>query len=313
MAKNKNEIRFNTVETDYRAEVLASSLIEAGQDASSIHIIREQGDRRGVSKDIDRIKKEYADIGFDPVEYLSIYTNRDGIYDSLPEGVFHQPSGAQRQKYREDVLQDMKEHREKEFFARKYFQPFEMILDRLLIHIRLYEHRYNKPYLYNNLTSIFEEHWEILKLLAPAQALFFIKVIPLMEEIAQSFDLAAKVMEMILDCPVHIREGTQSEHPLIPGDTVNLKNWKLGINTVPGKAVAGDNRDIEIILGPASVEKIKRFLPGEINNRILQSLIEMMIPFDRYLQLKYRVNDAEKKFRLSCDTHKAYLGINTRL
>ncbi|MDR1437335.1 MAG: type VI secretion system baseplate subunit TssG [Candidatus Symbiothrix sp.] len=313
MTKNKNKRTPNTIETDYRAELVAANWIEAGQDDSTIHIIRGKGDRRGVSKDIENIKKEYVDIGFDLVEYLSIYANRDGIYDSLPEGVFHQPPGTQRQKQTEDVLREMKERKEEEFFVRKYFQPFEMAFDKLRIRIRLYELRYNKPTLYNNLAGIFEEHWEILKFLTARQAFLFIKTIPLLEEIAQSLGRTAKAMEMILECPVRIQEGKRSRRPLTPSDATSREKWKLGLNTVPGNTAAADNPDLEITLGPAPVEKIKQLLPGKTNSPVLQNLIEMMIPFDRYFRIKYKTNDDEKKFRLSSNTHTACLGINTTL
>jgi hypothetical protein len=308
-----DDFTINTVDTDYRAETLLAGLIENGRDAAETHLIREKGDRRGVLKDIDKVETKYDDAGFDIVEYLCVYTNRKGIYDSLPEGVFHQSSNPKRQKSQEEILHEIKTQREEEFFARKYFQPFEMVLDKILVDIQRYEQKYNKPHLYQNLTGMFEEYWDILKYLTTAQALLFIKAIPVMEDISRSLDSTAKVMEIILDCPVSIREGKKSEHRLTSGEATGLGKWRLGVNAIVGKSVAGDSVDLEITVGPASPEKIKGFLPGQINDRILKSLIELTVPFDRYTAVKYRVTETEKKFRLSGDTHKAWLGINTTI
>jgi hypothetical protein len=303
----------NTVETDYRAETLVAGLMENGADVSNTLIIREKGDMRGVAKDIRKIEKQYAASGFDLVEYLCVYTHRDGIYDALPEGIFHQTAGTRKQKSKEEILHEIKTYREEEFFARKYFQPFEMILDKALADALVHEQRYHRPHLYNHLSDIVGEYWELLKLLSLRQALLFIKNIPVLEEVSRSLELTAKLTGIILDCPVSICEGNKSVHCMDAKEIVPLGKWKLGINSVIGKTLKSDYPDLEITIGPVSPEKMRLFLAGKTNDRILKSLIDIMIPFDRNTTLKYRITESEKKFRLSDDTHKAWLGINTTI
>jgi predicted component of type VI protein secretion system len=137
--------------------------------------------------------------------------------------------------------------------------------------------------------------------------------LPVIEEVSGSFELTAKVMGILLDCQVSVREGKKSKHPLDRKDSVTLGNWRLGINSVPGKTIENDNVDLEITIGPISPEQMRLFESNATNDRILKSLIDLTIPFDRSTRVKYRIREAEKKFHLSDKTHKAYLGINTTL
>jgi hypothetical protein len=281
-------------------------------DIAKIFLIRGKGDMRGVVKDIHKIETEYADLGFDPVEYLCIYTNRDGIYDSLPEGLFHQ-SNNRKQKSKEDILHEIKTQKEEELSARKYFRPFEMLLDKTLADILIYEQKYYNTHPGNTFSDIIGKYWSLLELLTFRQKLLFIKLIPALEEVSRSLTTAAMVMKIIMDCPVTIKEGDKSIHKLDAKEIIPLGKWKLGVNSVIGKTRKSDNPDLDITAGPMSLEKMQLFLPGKINDRVLKSLINITIPFDRNTKVKYVVAETENKFRLSNDTHSAYLGINTKV
>jgi predicted component of type VI protein secretion system len=139
------------------------------------------------------------------------------------------------------------------------------------------------------------------------------KVLPVIEEVSRSFELTAQVMGVILDCPVSIREGKKSRKALDKEETVTLGKWRLGINSVPGKAIRNDNVDLEITIGPVSPEQMRLFESGANNDKILKCLIDLTLPFDRNTIVKYKVTESEKKFRLSGGTHKTYLGINTTI
>lgn len=307
----KEKTAVNTLETDFRAEVVAAGLIATGNEADKTIIIRQRGDRRYVSKDIGRIESDYS--VYDMMEYLYIYTNRFGIYDSLPEGIFHQPHHVKKQKTKEDIIREIRSHRDEEFFARRYFQPFEMVFDKLLVDAQQYEQKFDKAYFHSNLIEIFEDQWDILKHLSLGQALLFIRIIPVIAEVSQSKSLSEKVMSIVLGFEVTIREGKRSWEKLETQDRVKLRQWKLGNNSILGNAVQSDDLDLIVTVGPLSPQEMKLFESGKTNDLILKQLIDIVLPFDRNKQIKYRISKEESKFRLSGKTHKAYLGINTTL
>ena len=70
---------FNLPDTDFKAEVVASGLKEAGYDAERTLIFRRGDIRRGFSKDIHDIHPEYSH--YDLTDYLYLYVNRRSLYD----------------------------------------------------------------------------------------------------------------------------------------------------------------------------------------------------------------------------------------
>lgn len=300
----------NTIETNFRAEVLASGLIATGVEIDKLCIVRHKGDKKDVLKDIDKMEYRYPD--FDMMEYLYIFSNREGIYDSLPEGLFHQITSP-RLESKEAIIAEMREQRGKENFIRTFFQPFEMAIDKFLIDAQLHELKYDKMHLHNNLANILKEYWPILQLLSTSQMLLFIKSIPMMEDISRDLDLMSKVMSVILDCPVSISQGGKSRLGLTNSNTAKLKDWKLGITSILGDEAEYGKPDLIVNIGPLCLDQMKLLQPGQSSSLILKELINMLLPYDRNVRVKYQINANETKFRLSSKEHTAYLGINTTL
>ena len=304
----------NTVETDFRPEVIAAGLIANGQDSDRVLIVRHKGNRKEVAKDIDRLEKCCTDDGeADLTEYLYLYANRENIYDSLPEGLFHQPTDPRKLRSKEDIIHDIQAHRNKEFYARRFFQPFEMALDKIRIDVQRYEQQFHKVHLYDHLPGIFKDRWKILQYLSNRQALLFLRMIPVIGEISRSLSQTAGLMSILLDCPVHIREGSKTRERLDKEDAVPLGKWKLGICSVLGKTVENDRLSLEITVGPISPQHMRSFENNATNDRILKELIDLILPFDHPVTVKYRIAKTDAAFRLSADAHKAWLGINTTL
>lgn len=301
----------NRLDTDYRAEIVAAGLAEAGLASEKVLIVREKGDKRYVSKDISKIEKGFSTE--DLMEYLYIYTNRESIYDAIPENIFHQPFNTAKKKTQEDVISEIRDHRQEEFYARKYFQPFEMAIDRLLVDAQLYERKFDKKNFHSNLKDIFIGYWPLLKLLNLKQAVYFIKIVPWIHRLSTDFEIAGQLMGIILDAPVKIELGGLSvikagiSKKMIPG------KWKLGVDFTMGNTFKDGSLDINIRVGPMATEQMRLFLKRQKNDLILAGLTAMMLPADCRKIIKYQTQKEQAKFRLSDGTHKAYLGINTRL
>lgn len=307
----KHLAQINNIETNFKSEVIAAALTENGLDREKMVLIRQQGNKKGVSKDIDRLRYQAPD--HDIMERLYIYTNRESIYDSLPEGIFHQISTTRYANSKEEIIREIREQRNKKDTIQKFFQPFEMILDDLLIDVQSYEQKYNKIHFYKNLTRVIDEHWDILQHLSTGQALQFIKAIPILPEASRNMELTADIISMILDSPVNIKENTISDLKLEFGKCEKLSNWQLGINSVLGNTVQYHTPSLLILIGPVSLERMKLFESNQKNDLILKELINLLIPFNRNVISKVQITKSESKFRLSGGGHTTYLGINTTL
>lgn len=302
---------FNSLDTNFRAEVLIAGLTANGQEEDRTLILRQRGNMRDVSKDIYKSAYVYSD--YDLMEYLYIYTNRLGIYDSLPEGIFHQPEPTKHQRSTADIVREIRHQRDEESLVRRFFQPFEMAIDQMLVDAQLYEQRFDKACIYDNLLEIFRDQWHILRYMTLKQGLLFLRMIPHIDEVLQDYGQIATAISIIMNCPVEIREGNKSRTELPQEEKNGLGVCKLGVNFVLGRSVEGDNPDLDIFIGPIHTEEMRSFQSNGTNKQILAKLIDMLIPFDRNKNIHYTVSKSETKFKLSGKGHTAYLGTNTQI
>lgn len=301
----------NTMETDFKAEVVASGLKERGYDPERTLIIRQGDSRRGFSKDIDHIHTEYSH--HDLTDYLHIYVNRKSIYDGLPEGVFHGNLYYKDKHSKEEVLDEIRIHREEEYFVRRFFKPFEIVIDQVLVNFQHKERRLDKMNVHEDFVRIFSKRWPVLNLLPLKQAVMFVKMLPFLETITNSLDKISQIMSILLDVPVTVKRGSKSftvvDEELIPG----LGEWMLGETMVLGNSFDDGYFRILVEVGPISAKRMEFFIEGGKGKTILKILNGMMLPSDKETEIRYIIEQEDAIFRLSDEENVSYLGINTYL
>lgn len=311
LLNHNDAAKINSLDTDYRAEVIAAEMIEAGQDADKLLILRGKNNTRNTSKDVYKIN--YTHLAEDFTEFLCIYTTRKSIYDNLPEGISHQQD-FNKIRYTEDIGVEIKKQREEELTARLFFQPFEAAVDKILTDARLYEKKYHKSNFYDNLKTIFIGYWPLFKLMDVRQAAFFIRIIPEIYRIPTDFNYMGQVLSIIFDIPVRVEAGKIGRIPTDKEENPKLGKTKLGINFVlKGDALKDTVRSIRITIGPMPPEAARLFVAKQKNYILLEELSRFILPFNSQREIKYLTIKGQSSFRLSDDKHKAYLGINTTL
>jgi len=299
----------NLLDTDFRAEALAASWIEDGFDSERIQIIRKGGARRGFSKDVDEIGLYFSD--YDLKDYLQIKTNRDGIYDTLPEGIFHEATHKKFNRDKEDIVDEIKQHRLEEFYARKFFQAFEVESDYALVLAYLFEAQYDKKISNSNYTDVFLPYWPLLKLLNAEQRVLFMHTIPFLDQIRNNNEEIEETMSALLEVPVKIKriklpaKNADSFFESVTGES------RLGVNLVLGKVVDDGQYDMKITVGPISAKKMEYFLETSVGNTILDSLCRLFIPADVFVVKDFRIFPEDAAFILSHGEVNTFLGINT--
>lgn len=305
------EEHINSIDSDFRAEVVAAELVENGFNLDRLFIVHKGASRRAVSKDIAGVYFDRSSE-FDLKDYLQIKVNRDGLYDILPEGVFHQPIYRKEERNKDKVIEEMRIHRRQEVYARKFFQPFETEINRALILAQLYENRFDKPHLYRDFVNVFRSYWPVIERLDTRKAIIFLNMIPLLRTLRVDFEKAAQYIGLILDTQVVI-----SKH-LMPQDvkkdkSICLGKYKLGVNFVLGNKFTDGQEDIEIVLGPMPGKQMELFIEGRQNHIILNTLCEMLLPAYAHVNIRYKIDRQQSVFSLSGNGKKSYLGINTFL
>lgn len=301
----------NTLETDFKAEVVASGLKERGYDPERTLIIRQGDSRRGFSKDIDCIHTEYSQ--YDLTDYLHLYVNRKSIYDELPEGIFHRNIYYKDKHSKSEVLDEIRIHREEEYFVRRFFKPFEIVIDQMLVNFQHKERRFDKMNVHEDYIRIFSETWSVLNLLPLKQAVMFIKMLPFLETITNSLDKISQIMSILLDVPVNVKRGNKShtvvDEELIPG----LGECMLGETMILGNSFDDGYFRILVEIGPISAKRVEFFIEGSRGQNILKILNGMLLPADKEIEIRYIIEQDDAIFRLSDEENVSYLGINTYL
>ena len=135
----------------------------------------------------------------------------------LPEGLFHHPSPHRSAYTEKEIILSIQQRKAEELSARKFFLPFEATINYLRMQMAAYENRLDKRTHYNELVSIFQDHWEIFRYLDPRQADLFLHLIPIMHDLRDNHPVIETIMEMMFDLPVKISLRIQlPSHPPEP-------------------------------------------------------------------------------------------------
>lgn len=307
-ARNKQA---NSLETDFRSEVVAANLIEQGYDPERIMLIREGDAKRGYAKDIEKTLLEYSQ--YDLKDYLMIKTNRECIYDILPEGIFHQTKNRRYNKDKEDIIDEIKLQRQEEFFARRFFQPFEIELDKFLIDSYLFEAKYDKRITHSNFTRIFHYYWPVLEVLEREQAVLLLHTIPLLHRIRNSFAEIEEAMSLILDAGVEITKIKLQKQAETDEQQTNLNERRLGVDFVLGRTFDDGVLDLKVTIGPISANRMEFYLKNPSGIKILNMLFEIFLPGNLFFIHEFKLKPEDADFTLSCENKNTFLGINTFL
>lgn len=299
---------------DFKAEVTAAEIIELGTSPDRILILLLGILKRAHQKDIVSIEEEV--LKHDHKEYVVIKSPREGLYDMLPEGLFHQPSAHKSALTEKEIIKVIKKRKEEEQQARTFFLPFEATINYLRMEMALYEGHLDKRIHYNHLLQIFSEHWEIFEYLDNRQSDIFLHLIPILHDLRDEHAAIETVLEMLLNLPVRLifqnQLPQQRERPI----TSMLGDSCLGIDLTTGNQQLDEGLDEIIIkIGPVTNEVFQQFRPGRNKHKILELLIDYLLPVHIDVITEVLLQDEDRALKLAKGTTyvNSVLGTDTYL
>lgn len=296
----------NSLYTDYRAEFVAACLIENGLDANEVRIIREGLANGG--KNIDMIAWENTSDGFS--KYLSIYSKKRSLYESLPEGLFHKRMDIDDKKDKQAVIDYIKRERQVASNASMFFRPFEMTLDRFDVEANRYEMRLEKRDQYDDFIRLFETLNPLFKGLPLDKALFVVSLLSQTYRLTNPEQIA-EILSVVLDCEVEIELSYKQM-------TMKAERceWQLGQNRLNVSTVLGGE-----ILDCFPVMSVRiESLPPRYKDLVFedskayQTLLEIMdlvVPADT--EIKININVAKEGLKFLLTDKESILGYSTIL
>lgn len=310
----KESLVNNELFTDYKSVAFAADLVERGiVDINNIEIIPIGADKRAFAKDINRASEYFSEQRFH--NRLRIETNRESLYDMLPEGLFHRPPKGSSSLDEEGMMIDVRERREEEKQARLFFSPFDLELNHLRLICELYENRLDQKTTYEELNHIFEFGWEEFNLLNKEQTIIWMHLLPEIQQKRNDFNFISKVLTALFNVNIHLIDTSSKIQPALISEhaQVVLGKGALGIDTIIGDHFLPENSQVSVEIGPANPEDIVSFMPGKKNRRIIDMALDYLIPVDTDVSIDFLTEQNRKETAFEEDGPNVFLGYTVYL
>ena len=287
----------NQLPVDLKAEVLVAAIMDGGNELKDFLISYEGQLQRSWSRDIaltDVAKLETGD------QKVLLHLNRDGIYDMLPEAIFHSDqdkdsvSGKERAK---DSLKLRMEEKE----TRSFFQPFENEIFYQRVRLSDRENQLGRDLFSRMIMGLVPDFWNISEDLPEEYVHRMVRLLPLVHRIAGSSELTSGSLEFILNemvniTSVDISAGVDEEDPLrfcgILGSSY------LGFDSVCGNRVSGDLRKFIIRIGPVRHSRTDELIKNGGMEKFLKCFYDFFIPVGVDTETRYLLNTEDGSFIL---------------
>ncbi len=258
----------------FLAEVIFASLTEAGHAANNIKVLNKGGFKKGFSNDVEQVFIEEADsrVSFE------MALNRDGIYDLLPEGLFHQSKGNTRINSVEDAVEEHKQFKEEEKLARRFFTP----LEQLLFLYRAGAEAAERKALYNiqngQLNESFYHFWDIDTKLPEGPAGRLLRLMPSADTIKSDIDATAAALSYVLQNNVTLKTSPLPDTCLL--QQKNLSEQYLGVNATIGNTIGEWMTNWTCTISDIPKKDLALYVEGGALKKITDRFIEIFVPVE---------------------------------
>lgn len=306
------DMNYNKLQTDFKAEVVAVNLLKYHRAVSNIFIERIGINDRAYLKDIKNISSNY--LGFDE-EVFTIETYREGIYDYLPEGLFHPPSLGATRKNVESVVKEIRKQKRVEDDARKFFRPFELEVFFTEISALLKEFDFDLTSDTDTLLDTVSELWPLIKMLDKQNAYIFIYILPFFHQIRGDKQWFERCMTAFLQVPVEVTFTPNVIDNIEENDdSMLLGNSILGVTYIPSGRHMDGQRNWVVNIGPIPYQDMKKYIHGNPFRKVLQALYDYFLPVSVDVEENFITEKKEYSFMLEDDERNSNrLGYSTFL
>lgn len=304
-----SDTKYNQLQTDYRVEAVAANILRFYNADTNIVIKRVGLNDRAYLKDIKGITTYLHDLN---EEDVIIETYREGIYDYMPEGIFHPPSLGISSKNVDSVVREMRKQKLIEEDARKFFQPFELEFFYTHVSALLKESEFDSESKTDSMLDFAIELWPVLQKIEPESAKILVNVLPFMHEVRGNKAWIERFLSAFLKVPVEILfiPNTIAAQDDIDGITA-LGNARLGITLIPmGKHMDGD-RNWQINIGTIPYDELHRYVPGSTFRKLLTELYDFFVPVSVKVYEKFITEKDPHSFVINSGKETSRLGYST--
>jgi hypothetical protein len=305
--------KLKEIVTNYNADIKAEVVVgELHDNNFSAHEIL----THHLGAFLRSVRKDIQEVGFpenvlpDEAEEIVLELSRDGLYDALPEGLFHQPSLRSRSAKRTDVMDELKKHRVEEGYARKFFAPFENEFFNLRVLLEKREKYAIQGFTTAANKKLLQRIWRVMQRLSSRQINLLMHYLPLAHILRGDNEKLQKVMQTVLGVKIALQYSNVN-YIVKNKEQEILSTMTLGVNSVLGNSFALSIPYLQVKIGPLSNKEFPAFLPHGEAHDLLKLLQDFFFPAHIQTQLILSIQHSENKFSLNEKSNFSYLGFNT--
>ena len=297
----------NKLPYDIRAEVLLAEMIMNNVQTEEIEIATNSVFSRNVHNDIEKVEEtEYPTTRRRRLRFL---LNRDGLYDLLPEDLFHQPLDHTASKDGKKIMQEIKEQQQRELAARKFFLPYEQEFFRLRIRLEMEERKFMFANSGQMETDVLARLWNFPEFLDEEQKMKLGLLMPAMHRLVGDRELCGFIASDITGDEVSITENFRS-HSGFSEDPL-MGEISLGTDLIMG----GEYQSMEPCnnwkINIKDIKQLTQYMPGGRRAEIHKFLSNLMIPLENEVNFELDISGRTKEFVLGDEERAGMLGYET--
>ena len=271
---------------DLKLEFILGELMESGLDPDEVVINALGIFRRRYGKDI--AAGEIREYRTNKRQYVNLEINRNGIYDLLPKGLFHQPQNRINNISPAQAIEEYKLQKQIEKDSRLFFLPFEQELYRLLLLLEAEERKSIFDIQNVFRSQVFIDFWNIPDFFNARQTCNLLYILPLASFIVGNYSLTKLCLESILNDRFEIIESLPLNHTVPETGLAELNSVYLGVDFVIGENYREVAFGLDVYIHPTEAEDIISYLEGGEKLKMLQFMFDYFLPFDCDVTTTYR-------------------------
>lgn len=284
---------------DVRAEVVVGELLDNQVEQDAVTVQMENVFSRAFARDITGVQLDDSQP-YHP--FITLRLSRDGLYDRLPEGLFHEFS-SQRRGAVSEMVANYKKQQQEEQKARKFFRPIEheFFLQRVFLEQR------EKHLLFDafgkDADQLFLSFWNISPTLPREPVNKLVKLLPYMHRVAGNIPLVQLCLQVILEEKVSIVCDLAPQ--LVKSSSgVPLGESRLGMDTLAGEDFYTDMPVMKVTIGPLQQRRIYDYLPWQPYGQLLETCYSFLLPVDVDVETLLEPHAGEKGAAVADENRK---------
>jgi hypothetical protein len=232
-------------------------------------------------------------------QLIQLRLSRSGLYDLVPEGLFHQSyTSAKANNSATELAAQSRIDRKKELAARKFFQPIENSFFRQQVMLERQEENILAGIDNGLLNDYFFSFWEFPAALNKTSAMLLVLLLPYAHEIAGDLALMQDCLEILLQENVTVSLVPPAELTA-PGNASDLGTGELGNDMVCGNTFAEDYPCLQYTIGPLQHSKPVDYVTGGDNDLLLQVFNNYFAPVEADITIDVEVDRSKALVELS--------------